>query len=83
MRIRQVVYLPEESALAQSAAKANTAYLPKGVTAAPPAMAGTEVPDLIQSCYRMGLTNVTWAFSSFEISKQLVALNPKPYALHI
>lgn len=32
----KVVYLPEESAIAQSAAKANTAFLPKGVTAAKP-----------------------------------------------
>jgi hypothetical protein len=33
---RKVVYLPEESAIAQQAAKASTAFLPKGATAAPP-----------------------------------------------
>ena len=95
----KVVYLPEESALAQQAAKANTAYLPKGVTAAPPvtipstatsfqsyclqikasgadtvipAMNVAQVPTLVQSCYQVGLTKVTWAFSSFEITPQLV-----------
>jgi ABC-type branched-subunit amino acid transport system substrate-binding protein len=96
----KVVYLPEESALAQQAAKANTAYLPKGVTAANPvtipssatsfqsyclqikasgadtvipAMNVAQVPTLVQSCNQVGLTNVTWAFSSFEITRQLVA----------
>lgn len=96
----KVVYLPEESALAQQAAKANTTFLPKGVTAAPPitipssatsfqsyclkikssgadtvipAMNVAQVPTLVQSCNQVGLTNVTWAFSSFEITPQLVA----------
>jgi ABC-type branched-subunit amino acid transport system substrate-binding protein len=95
----KVVYLPEESALAQEAAKANLAYLPKGVTAAPPvtipstatsfqsyclqiknsgadtvipAMNVAQVPTLVQSCNQLGLTNVTWAFSSFEVTPQLV-----------
>lgn len=101
---KKVIYLPEESALAQQAAKANTAYLPKGVTAAPPvtipstatslqsyclqiketgadtvipAMNVAQVANLVQTCYQTGLTNVTWAFSSFEITPQLVQLVSK------
>jgi ABC-type branched-subunit amino acid transport system substrate-binding protein len=47
---RKVVYLPEESAIAQAAAKANLAYLPKGVTAAPPITIPSSATSMQQYC---------------------------------
>ena len=95
----KVVYLPEESAIAQEAAKANTAFLPKGVTAAPPitipstatsmqpyclqikasgadtvipTMNPGQVATLVQTCNQVGVTNVTWAITTLELTSQTV-----------
>ena len=95
----KVIYVPEESAIAQQAAKANTAFLPKTITAANPvtipstatslqpyclqikasgadtvvpAMNPDQVATLIETCNQIGLTNVLWAITTFEITPQAV-----------
>jgi ABC-type branched-subunit amino acid transport system substrate-binding protein len=106
----KVVYLPEESAIAQQAAKANTAFLPKGITAAAPvtipstatsmqpyclqikasgadtvipAMNPGQVATLIQTCNQVGLTNVLWAITTFEITPQAVQVLSQLHAKNL
>ncbi|MCL2583926.1 MAG: ABC transporter substrate-binding protein [Streptosporangiales bacterium] len=49
----KVVYLPEESAIAQAAAKGNTAYLPEGVTAAAPITIPSSATSMQQYCLQI------------------------------
>jgi ABC-type branched-subunit amino acid transport system substrate-binding protein len=69
--VHKVVYLPEESAIAQQAAKANVAFLPKGVTAAAPITIPSTATSLQTYCLQIknsGADTVVPAMSPNQVA---------------